>query len=37
MSYCFSGFVAQDFGYDLSRGLRKRDVWYDKLWNRTRR
>ena len=29
----FAGFAFRNCGYDLSCGLRKRDLWYNDLWN----
>ena len=33
MCYRFSEFVFRNCGHDLSCGLRKRDLWYNYLWN----
>ena len=33
LCYCFSEFVVQNYEYNLSRGLRKRDLWYNDLWD----
>ena len=33
LSLFFGGVAFLNFGYDLSRGLRKRDFWYKELWN----
>ena len=29
----FTGFAFRNCGYDLSCGLRERDLWYNDLWN----